>query len=132
MKVKSIACVDVKGRGSIISEVAREKRKVSTGKDSNELWINVDVGWEAEVGEADVSTSMVEAMLKDKRDVVSVGVMTITTAVVSSISCSTSIRLLLEVRDGVFLCTSISSTEEKANDDDIDIKFVVGDVRSLG
>ena len=115
-----------------MSEVTREKRKVSTGKDSNELWIDVGVGWTANVDEADVSTSMVEAMLKDIRDVVSEGVMTITMAVVSSISCSTSIRLPLEERDGVFFCTSISSTEEKANDDDIDGKSMISDVVLLG
>lgn len=121
------------GRGSQISEVDREKRKVSAVKDSKELWNNVGVGSTAEVGEADVSISMVEAILKDKCDVVSEGLMTIIMAVVSSTGPPTSTRLLLKVRNGIFVSTSISSTEEKADDDDdMDGKFAVDDVKLLG
>ena len=67
------------------------------------------------MGDDDVSTSIVEAMLKDDLEVVTEGVMTITTAVFSAKGLSSCIaRLLLMVRKGNLICTTPSSMEDWA------------------
>ena len=85
--VKSITGEVVKGSGLKISEEPIENRNVSVGVTSMEV---------SSDGEAidDVRTSIVDAMLKDNLDVEGVGVITIITAVVSSIDIR-SITLLL-------------------------------------
>ena len=154
--VKSITGDEVKGRGLRISEDPMENKNVSVGMTSIEL---------SSDGEAmdDVSTSIVDAILKDGLEVEGVGVIIIITAVVSSTgirsttlllilrderSGSTafglllllaitdiglccmgllltrtkgrSTRLLLIVRNGICVCGSAASTDEKARDNDDD------------
>ena len=153
--VKSIAGDVVRGRGLRISEDPMENKNVSVGTTSMEL---------SSDGEAidEVSTSIVDAILKDGLEVEGVGVITIIAAVVSSIgirlttllliprderSGSTapglllllaltdalccmgllltrmkgrSATLLLIVRNGICVCGSIASIDEKARDDDND------------
>lgn len=76
--LKSITGDVVKGRGSKISEVLIENKNVSVGK------ISMELSGGDETADDD-STSIVDAMLKDNLDVEGVGVITIITAVISSI-----------------------------------------------
>ena len=89
--VKSITGDEVKGRGLRISEDPMENKNVSVGMTSIEL---------SSDGEAmdDVSTSIVDAILKDGLEVEGVGVIIIITAVVSSTGIR-STTLLLILRD---------------------------------
>ena len=90
--VKSIAGDVVKGRDLRISEEPMENKNVSVGTTSIEL------SSDGETIIDDVSTSIVDAMLKDGLDVEGVGVITIITTVVSSIGIR-STTLLLILRD---------------------------------
>ena len=154
--VKSIAGDVVKGRGLRISEDPMENKNVSVGTTSMEL---------SSDGEAidEVSTWIVDAILKDGLEVEGVGVITIIAAVVSSIGIRLTIllliprdelsgstesgllalllaltdglccmgllltrmkgrsaTLLLIVRNGICVCGSIASIDEKTRDDDND------------
>ena len=155
--VKSIAGDVVRGRGLRMSEDPMENKNVSVGTTSMEL---------SSDGEAmdEISTSIVDAILKDGLEVEGVGVITIIAAVVSSIGIRLTIlvlilrdelsgstapglllvlllaltdglgcmgllltrmkgrstTLLLIVRNGICVCGSIASIDEKARDDDND------------
>ena len=117
------------GSNSRISQYARENRKVSVGTAWRELSTDGET-WTSGREEADVSTSIVEAILKDNLDVVGDGVMIITAAVDSLISWS--MGLLLIIRKGILVCISFTSTEEKVIDDDTDERYEVDTIEFLG
>ena len=92
-RVKSIPSDVIEGRGLSTSKELTERRKVCVGRISMEELSNDD-----KIA-TDVSISIVEAMLKDNLDVEGVGVISITTAVVSSMGSSLT-ELLLISREG--------------------------------
>ena len=87
--VKSITGDVVKGSGLSISEEPIENKKVCVGDAS------VELSTDGEARTVDVSTSIVEAMLKDSCDIEGVGVIIIITAVVSSMGGSIALLLIL-------------------------------------
>ena len=127
LDVKTKSIPDVEVSGTIRSEVAMENRKVSVGWTSKE---EEDVSGEGvasmDEGGGDERISIVEAMLKDRREVDGVGVTNIMTLV---LSLDMSTRLLpppLTVRKGILVCTSLTSIDEKTRDDATALAVLLG------